>query len=608
MTSLKHGETFNKKYTNKTTENIQLKELYLLDNKLQKLLGKFSQSEKLYHEEIKDFRNKTRHDSNFYVGDISIENTKNSYKGCYYDNNFNSLNKPEKEGKIFTEEMCRLRAIDQGMELYGLQDTDKNNTGYCVISNNLGKATQYGKVGDDKLPRGTWRKHAYMNGNSDDTYIKNNIFYTVLKTNMTTDDIKKHQLSNTECLNRFIEIKKAIKNNTEMGIVLKETYDLSSDQSILNYLMNKEKLCPNPTLKPVSIKYSPGSYYYVENNILKEDPKKRSYCKSIDGKMYGVGDANALYFQEKINKEALGKTFYGSMNDDNMYNFKEYPNNLLVPGTDFFKINNYNSPNHDISGGQYTNVNPEQCKKLCIETNNCAGFVYKTARDWEYKTKKTKSFPFFKIVKGEPKPQCLLKNKIYPNTGRTQNPQRILGIKVKNVYDMDPDNYLRIFGSSPSNIYTRMPNISSDPSCNKSIKGVNTSFISKHGTINSDSMTESTPCLLKEYTYDVSQRNTNISNELITTAENIINKMSNLLDSRSKILNLEKETKNKFVNDIKYYTAILNKIKYIKNNNNTISAFHDDSIIKMNQQYIYYIISILGFIILTFLIVKNIKK
>jgi hypothetical protein len=61
---------------------------------------------------------------------------------------------------------------------------------------------------------------------------------------------------------------------------------------------------------------------------------------------------------------------------DDSGTLREYPSEMIQPGTDYDLLGNYNSDGNDLSSFTMTNISSADCKAKCSAANNCAGFVF----------------------------------------------------------------------------------------------------------------------------------------------------------------------------------------------------------------------------------------
>ena len=490
--------------TNVTDRNMQT--LERLQTELNGLLGQYAASEKVTTDNINKFRKTNEKGSNFYIHDVNYSLLKSNYEGCYHDKNNEAIGKPETEGQIFTEEMCRQRALNLGKSVYGLQDINDKGVAYCSVSNSLMSAKKFNKVGDEKLPLGSWNETAYKGGHNKDTYVENGIFHTMLKPAFSNQNMK-------DC--EAWDDPNCTKENCAKWA---SNGQCQANSGYMSRMCPEE--CPsNPYIKS-SIKHSPGNYYVNNNGRLELDESKSSGCKSSNGQFYGENSVNAIYSIDAApDLDSLGKTYYGESDPTGKnYTFTEYPDSMVEKGTEFYKYENYDTKGNDIKS--YSSKSVNECKKLCVDNDNCDGFEY-------HRESK----------------ECFIKNKVYPNAPRTK--------------------------TTIGDLYKRLPKINNDNSCPGKVVPANTDFIKSKGTLNDDKMSSDTKCMLGKVTNENSITNDAINNNLVKKGNEILSQLTKITNSRETMAKLNPKIKKKLQEDISMYNKILEKIKKMKNNTQT---------------------------------------
>ena len=152
-------------------------------------------------------------------------------------------------------------------------------------------------------------------------------------------------------------------------------------------------------------------------------------------------NANTVYEidYEGPNSSIMGNTYMGKKRsgDSDKMTFYKYPDSMLSLGTEYNKVDGFDSKGGDLKSGRFTDSNPESCKQLCANFGQeCKGLVFDNKNNI-----------------------CYLKNMIFPKSARSSN--------------------------SELDIYTRMPVVENNPDsgCPKGVKAVASGFLSKHGFI-----------------------------------------------------------------------------------------------------------------------------
>ena len=91
----------------------------------------------------------------------------------------------------------------------------------------------------------------------------------------------------------------------------------------------------------------------------------------IGGNEYGVSNVNSVYeLNEKGDISLMGKI--GHINENN--ELSPYPSSMVVPGTTYDRLQNFDSPGNDITKVDSTTV--ENCMNVCNTDNKCGGFIF----------------------------------------------------------------------------------------------------------------------------------------------------------------------------------------------------------------------------------------
>ena len=505
--------------TQKTKANLE--KVQALKTKMNTLLSNFSNQERLFTQEATQYRADKVRGANYYVSDLEAPPDSNTYEGCY----FNKMGgKPESDGRIFTEAMCRQRAIDQGKSVYALEGVGKDGLANCYLGSKMGDATRGGVVGKQVMPLGDWKKTAIDGGKGKKTYIKDGVFHTELKRDLTPDQIEEAQLADPKCFSRMMEVLEEMdKDPKKAAFYRKHGVDASgSFQSILSYLMRVEKTCPNPEYQSTSIPYDGAAYYVNQNGELAKSGKSAACVRRGDKDgMYGPDGVLAVYKQEIVNDKRLGHTYY--LESKNSNEMSQYPKSMLTGGTEFASITGFDSPGNDIRLGKHTDKTADQCKQICVETGeNCAGFVYQEAS-------KT----------------CFLKDKIYPEVARIQNQET---------------------AAQGSSIYTRIPMIKGGSnSCPTEVIPVPTLIANGIGKISPESMTPKTKCLIGKALEASDEAKAVSSEEILNAGKEILSELRAIVSSKEKMAELDAQTQKEMKSDLDTYEKVFKEIKNMKN-------------------------------------------
>jgi hypothetical protein len=505
--------------TEKTKVNLE--KVQALKTKMNTLLSNFSNQERLFTQEASLYRTDKVTGANYFVNDLEAPQDSNTYNGCY----FNKMEgKPESEGRIFTEAMCRQRAIDQGKSVYALEGVGEDGLANCQLGDKVDEATKGGEVGKQAMPLGDWQKTAIDGGKGKQTSVKNGIFKTELKRNLTAKQIEEAQLADPKCFARMMEVLEEMGEDPKKAAFYeKHGVDASgSFPSILSYLMRVEKTCPNPEFQTTSIAYDGAAYYVNQDGELAKSGKSAACVRRGDkNQMYGPDGIVAVYTQKPVSDSRLGHTFY--IESKNSNEMSQYPKSMLTGGTEFASIAGFDSPGNNIRLGKYTDKTADQCKQLCVETGeDCAGFVFQEAS-------KT----------------CFLKDKIYPEVARIQNQQT---------------------AAQGSTIYSRIPMIKGGSnSCPQNVIPVPTLIANSIGKISPESMTPKTKCLIGKALEESDAAKSVSSEEILDAGNKILTELRDIVSSKEKMAELDSQTQMEMKGDLQMYEKVFDEIKNMKN-------------------------------------------
>ena len=250
---------------------------------------------------------------------------------------------------------------------------------------------------------------------------------------------------------------------------------------------------------------------------------------------------------KKNSKEAgyLGKTYLGEqLTNDGKTIFYEYPESMLSLGTQYNKVENYDSKGNDSFQVEKSNVN--DCQQYCINRgDDCKGFVF----DKNYGT-------------------CYFKNKIYPESQKQYN--------------------------DSLDTYTRLPSINNNSSCSSDVKPVSANFLTDNGLVSNEQMNLNKNCdsvenLIKEVD--------NIESSYKTLSKEV----DSLKKENNRISDAYKEVRHEFRDKIHDFDKTNEKTKAIMNNPTPSKALEDIFLLqKSNSMHLvgFILLSIIALIIL----------
>ena len=235
-------------------------------------------------------------------------------------------------------------------------------------------------------------------------------------------------------------------------------------------------------------------YYVIDCNKPGEEPDSKSFgeYQYVD---HNSNAAATYSMQQGVqNHNIQGKVGYS----DNNMNIREYPNNLISLGNDYFDLGNYNTPS--VSNLQHLeSTDLDGCKNACNSRDDCYGFVMGDNQCW---------------------------------------------FKPKDNYPMN----LKRVPNDSSTLYVRKMNVTNDSSCNNNVEKTYGQLYANMPK--GSGMTKNTLCHLGEATAEqikiVSEREKVLQSQLekVTNEINILNRQNNTLDKDmlSALKQLEKES------------------------------------------------------------------
>jgi hypothetical protein len=161
---------------------------------------------------------------------------------------------------------------------------------------------------------------------------------------------------------------------------------------------NKKQQKPNPRFKASNGKFgknyinsttslasgdfigsTDGSIYLMmqsDGNLVLYTSQQTSNCKQLsNGVMGGGPGANAIY---KLNQVGVRNKLYDVAYVDQNSKSYLYPESSVTSTNTYSKVNAYYSDDKNISGGQTSGVDLEQCEQSCSSNSKCYGVEYNT--------------------------------------------------------------------------------------------------------------------------------------------------------------------------------------------------------------------------------------
>jgi len=294
----------------------------------------------------------------------------------------------------------------------------------------------------------------------------------------------------------------------------------------------------------------------TDGNLVLYSSKANPGCETKNDRTYGKAWANAVYeLSEQGNPGAMNKMGYVDSNGV----LSEYPPDLIGKSKNFISIPNFDSPGNDFGGMPMQNENPENCKKVCGDNDNCAGFVFDRSNN-----------------------NCWLKDSnMFPKGPRYEN--------------------------SNIDMYIRMPKIENDNSCNKNIVPIDSVSWDRYNK-SGRNMTLDTTCGLANVVQPSIQTTDEMKQQIADLAAKIVEKINTLASYNTQLNKEMDKTSEDLVNNMDKYKKINEEFSkqsssYAVNINGILSET-DQQVLQQNYNYMFWSILAIGIII----IIMNMKK
>jgi len=288
-----------------------------------------------------------------------------NYIGCYKDTGNRAL--PTSNGNGKTYDTCSSITTAKGAKYFGLQYVQGNQTAECWSGSDLIKAKQYGLATNcSQLKDGTWVGGSWSNA------VYNNVEPTVPYFLILQDD-------GNMCIYKGSGPQDSQGNIWCSGTNGKQqkpnpNFKASNGKFGKNYINSTTSLASGDFIGS-----NDGSIYLMmqsDGNLVLYTSQQTSNCKPLsNGFMGGGPGANAIYELNQVG--ALNKLYDVAYVDQNSKSYL-YPESSVTSTNTYSKVNAYDSEDKNISGGQTSGVNLEQCKQSCNLNAKCYGVEYNT--------------------------------------------------------------------------------------------------------------------------------------------------------------------------------------------------------------------------------------
>jgi len=465
-----------------------------------------------------------------------------NYLGCYADKHDRAMTMYDNAKKQYNLAQCQQAAIDASYQFFGLQNSTSGTNAQCALSNDFSQASEYGIAGNcTQISDGSWSGGGWSNAIYN-TNDPNSNYYLILQDNGN------------------MSINRGTGPNDNQGNIWSSNTTGRQKNANPNYAATKGKYgqnwIPNDSTLAAGdfIGSNSGNIVLMmqtDGNLVLYTFDVVSNCSRMsDGNMGAGPGGNALY-------NILGQTFPANLSklgyvgaNSELYTYPstnvKYANSYtLVPGSD--------SSGNDIPGASYTNATVSSCTTTCNNNSQCGGFTFTNGTCYP----KTSS--------------------MYP-TGSKQNNQAV-------------SLYFR--NKTPIKLPTGVKNV---------INNIDTVTYQNYIVGNNSN---SVPLGLDAAVSTQKQQLTTLE----TTLNNLATQLNKLTGETFNYLNDSENQLDKNVKGIETYLKDIKvnntKINDFNSNSETILQDSDLSVLKENQNYIFWSILAVATVIISMNISKN---
>jgi hypothetical protein len=287
-----------------------------------------------------------------------------NYYGCYGDSGDRAMELYNGGSQQYSNSQCQEIAKQGGYQFYGLQNSSSGTNAQCVLSNDFGNSTRYGKAGNcTKLSDGSWSGGGWSNA----IYNTNNPISNYFLILQDDGNMVIYRGSNPN------DIQSTIWSSGTVGKQNKSNpaYAATKGKYGQNWIPSGSTLAPGDFIGSNS-----GNIVLImqtDGNLVFYTFNDTENCfKMSDGNIGGGIGANALNQLSEVGIQSnLAKLAYVDENSE----IHTYPSSNIQLTTDYIEFKLTNSPDNDIPGTSYGNATVEQCKSTCNSTAGCYGFV-----------------------------------------------------------------------------------------------------------------------------------------------------------------------------------------------------------------------------------------
>ena len=298
-------------------------------------------------------------------------NTSPSYIGCYGDGPNRAMTTAVlSNGQLvngnageyswsFGVQECGQAAQQNNFSYFGLQDSSTEGQAVCFLSNDLQQTQSYGPANNcTQFPDGTVQGGGWSNS-----------VYTAAEGSNFWLQITDAGL---------LAIYRGSSNTDNQGLIWSyqgsagqsnPTYAAENGLNGQNWISSGTSLAAgdfigSPTGVCALIMQNDGNLTFVTFSTV-------SNCSVINGYQAGGPGANAIYQLSEVGfQNDIGNMAYIDENGV----LSQYPTSNVQLTNTYTQINNYDSPNSNISGANFDNATVDSCQAACNSNDDCYGF------------------------------------------------------------------------------------------------------------------------------------------------------------------------------------------------------------------------------------------
>jgi len=260
----------------------------------------------------------------------------------------------------FGVQQCEQAAQQNNFSYFGLQDSTTEGQAVCFLSNDLQQTQSYGPANnctqfpDGNVQGGAWSNSVYSSG-----FLGSNFWLQITDAGL-------------------IAIYRGSNNTDNQGTIwsyqgspgqANPTYAAENGLNGQNWISSGTSLAAgdfigSPTGVCALIMQSDGNLTFITFSTV-------SNCSVVNGYQAGGPGANAIYQLSEVGIQSdIGNMAYIDENGV----LSQYPTSNVQLTDSYTQINNYDSPNSNISGANFDNATVNTCQAACNLNDDCYGF------------------------------------------------------------------------------------------------------------------------------------------------------------------------------------------------------------------------------------------